>query len=1451
MNTFIRISIFILLFFAPVQTNAKLSVNELEQFDYEIIVPKRTTEKKRSIDNQLSFRINGFNQRFDLSLKKDTTFLSPKFFVQYFNHTQTWINRSVKRCFYKGYVNDNHRSTVSISLCDGLFGTFIYNGKEYFIEPKPHTNGTTWNFEHLLYTHNHKRAVTKRKNICRVRDNHRFHLDQPQNSTIRKRRKLNFDKMAKHVEILVTYDNSMKEFHADIDVKSYILTLFSYVSHLYSDASIGNNIKIWLVKLVELGKDLGDQTKPIDDAADLLRQFCQWQRDYNTPGTYDAAVLLTRMPLCNSRTSTTTDSKCDTLGITELGTMCNLTSNCAVIRDNGFATAFTIAHEIAHLFGIRHDNDQVCQNFNKEQNLMATSLIFNYNHYKWSNCSQYYFTQYLESNRYSCLNNLPDDKSLSIERLNNEQKARELPGRLNNLDDQCQRAFGSKFEYCKDLSHGPKCARLYCRQRSSYASSCITNHAHWSDGTVCSDSHLEIKRCFHGQCRSTHDLLAVNGDWGDWSPWSSCTRTCGSAIQKSQRFCDNPKPENGGQYCSGPSTQIRTCEDNPPCEDSVDMFRYRQCSKYDNQTIDPSLPSGVRFEPKFNVLSSERCKLICKVSDDDLERSFILSDRVEDGTPCGREDEIRDLCINGICMPIGCDNKYGSNATEDVCGVCNGQNRTCKLIHGQKHISHIGSCLDLRFPTDFFYSYFKGITHIVDIPINTTRVSVTQVSSSVDRYYLAVRYSNGTYALNGLHSLQLYNSEFHIGNSKLLYSGFGFSNESILITGRLQVTLEIQLISLYEVDPSATSVYWEYYTPYDEDDYVRHYEYQSIDHHCDRPCQGYKQMKKCLIHETDYDSIYCLIFKLPFTHQTERCNDHCVLSWTARYQQACSTRCGEGYKRVLFQCTKSSSYVESMDDEVCRKYVGEKPKEIVACMGNCDELGWVYGDWSECYEDGNCVRKRLAQCRNASGLTVPDENCNAEFLFNVERCAQSACQLSQWNFTAWSECDCTSQLRWRNVSCVRDDEQISEFDCLHEPKPEETISCSDQCPKSYWLADAWQACSITCSSLEGVRSRRVMCLSNSSVVPNRFCHQELKPIEQEACTSNLTCLAWVTGQWSTCSATCGLGIQQRHVYCHDLSRPSLYITDEECQNVLGETSKPFYQQNCTLTDCPRWQTSVQSNCTGKCEMAKHGRTLWCSHHGYKVDDDYCLQIYGTKPSITEMCSQEEYCPRWTVGLWSECSVTCGIGIRNRSISCKSHNETVDLQECDATDRPLTAKECHRSSCDNVTSTWRIGDWTECGLHNCLQTRTIECVDQIRQELLPMSACLHSQHRHSTKRICLLPECLEWQIGEWHGCSVRCGFGIEYGSDLQCYTRQLPHRRVNISECESVQPPLPKPVTRRICRRHCIEWRTNDLTKIISFNHSIQKSYSLLILTVLQSYCILLTKFNPHHSIWIF
>jgi len=44
----------------------------------------------------------------------------------------------------------------------------------------------------------------------------------------------------------------MKDFHININLRSYINSLFDYVAYLYSDASIGNRIEIVMVGLVEL-----------------------------------------------------------------------------------------------------------------------------------------------------------------------------------------------------------------------------------------------------------------------------------------------------------------------------------------------------------------------------------------------------------------------------------------------------------------------------------------------------------------------------------------------------------------------------------------------------------------------------------------------------------------------------------------------------------------------------------------------------------------------------------------------------------------------------------------------------------------------------------------------------------------------------------------------------------------------------------------------------------------------------------------------------------------------------------------------------------------------------------------------------------------------------------------------------------------------------------------------
>jgi hypothetical protein len=134
--------------------NFLLDTPEHEQFTYEIIIPRslqssksvsflpdwkgRLRDKdqtyltsairhKRSLNTfinhtntTINYRIHAFNQTFDLTLIEDEAFLAPSFTIQHFDRDHTWLTKDIEHCFYKGYINQNPLSTVSISLCHGL-----------------------------------------------------------------------------------------------------------------------------------------------------------------------------------------------------------------------------------------------------------------------------------------------------------------------------------------------------------------------------------------------------------------------------------------------------------------------------------------------------------------------------------------------------------------------------------------------------------------------------------------------------------------------------------------------------------------------------------------------------------------------------------------------------------------------------------------------------------------------------------------------------------------------------------------------------------------------------------------------------------------------------------------------------------------------------------------------------------------------------------------------------------------------------------------------------------------------------------------------------------------------------------------------------------------------------------------------------------------------------------
>ena len=60
-------------------------------------------------------------------------------------------------------------------------------------------------------------------------------------------------------------------------------------------------------------------------------------------------------------------------------------------------------------------------------------------------------------------------------------------------------------------------------------------------------------------------FIVVDGGWSDWREFQPCTAAkCGNGTRMLKRFCSNPTPENGGQFCAGSSIKIEPCQDICP-----------------------------------------------------------------------------------------------------------------------------------------------------------------------------------------------------------------------------------------------------------------------------------------------------------------------------------------------------------------------------------------------------------------------------------------------------------------------------------------------------------------------------------------------------------------------------------------------------------------------------------------------------------------------------------------------------------------------------------------------------------------------------------------------------------------------------------------------------------------------------------------------------------------------
>uniref|UniRef100_A0A3Q1CFQ5 ADAM metallopeptidase with thrombospondin type 1 motif, 16 n=1 Tax=Amphiprion ocellaris TaxID=80972 RepID=A0A3Q1CFQ5_AMPOC len=1057
------------------------------------------------------FRLSGLGQDFHMELREASeSLIAPGFTIQVLGKNGTKSLRAYYQndlCFYQGSLRSGVNSSVALSTCMGMSGLIRTQDADYFLRPVPRSlkgrrvlqkrstdssprshfvTNTETTFNTL--SEDQHRGLQKQQHFCGRRKKYMpkppeedvFILPDEYKFVPRNKRAALMKNQANqklNVETLVVVDRKMMDNHGHENITTYVLTVLNMVSSLFKDGTIGGNINIVIVGLVLLDEEQDGLV--INHHADhTLNSFCHWQ---STLGGregrhHDHAILLTGLDICSWK-----NEPCDTLGFAPISGMCSKYRSCTVNEDTGLGLAFTIAHESGHNFGMVHDGEgNICKK--SEGNIMSPTLAGHNGIFSWSACSRQYLSRFLNSAQALCLS----DEPRAVKEYRYPEK---LPGELYDADTQCKWQFGEKAKLCTLDFKKDICKALWCHR---VGRKCETKFMPAAEGSACGPDMW----CRRGQCVKQGDEgpRPQHGHWSDWSSWSSCSRSCESGVTYRERQCNNPRPMYGGKFCEGSSRSYKLCNTVDCPSDTVD-YRAQQCAEYNSKQFRGWFYT---WRPYTRVDDQDVCKLYCFAEGYDF--FFALASKVKDGTLCSQDSS--NVCIDGLCERVGCDRVLGSTAVPDACGVCKGDNSTCKIYKGQYTKQH-------------FTNQYYGV---VTIPPGAQSIRVVELNTSSS--YLAIRDTQRHYYLNG-HWTVDWPGRHAIAGTIFEYKRPYNRPESLISAGPTNETLIIEIL-LQGWNPG---VRWEYTLKRTDDkvmkNYIKHsYTWAIIRSQCSATCAGGQMNTKTACYRdlrVQVNMSFCNPRSRPATGLIPCNTQPCPASWSVGEWGVCSRSCGGGEQTRQVLCVRRSSQtdVDALADSRCAQAA---PARRQACNPHSCPPVWSTGPWSQCSRKcGNGLKKRTVLCTstNPGAQTLPDNVCaGLPKPASQESCFIKRCQKQrkvQWFVSTWQECSvtCGRGYQTRFIKCAEKDtagkyRELAAKKCHHVPKP--TVELQKPCilpqphppPRPGWHSSPWSQCTVTCGG--GVQARTVQCLLQGK--PSPGCSLNLKPPMSQACNTN-------------------------------------------------------------------------------------------------------------------------------------------------------------------------------------------------------------------------------------------------------------------------------------------------------------------------------------------------------------